>query len=173
MKENMILEAYTEQRLQLVMNWYLKDMESSFWGSQNVKDPHSMHNFCSGHSFIVLGFANEDDFKAGNLHVIGMVTIKDVDDISRNCVVGVLLDNSFRKKGMSVHVIDKLVDYCFYKLNMFRLSCHIISTNEASLKAAKKVGFVQEGTLRKQSFHNGKFEDVHIFGILKSDYKKR
>ncbi len=35
----------------------------------------------------------------------------------------------------------------------------------------KKVGFVQEGTLRQSLFYNDTYSDEIIMAILKSDYK--
>ena len=36
----------------------------------------------------------------------------------------------------------------------------------------KKCGFIVEGTLREAMFHQGKYSDFYVMGILKRDFKK-
>ena len=72
------------------------------------------------------------------------------------------------KKGwMTLGFLRLLHDYIFNQLGCRRVTSLIDESNEVALKQAKRVGFVEEGRLRKGA-EDG---DVLVFGMLKEDFK--
>jgi len=63
-----------------------------------------------------------------------------------------------------------LIEYAFHHLNLHRISSGAVEFNERSIKLHKKLGFQEEGRLRKERFENGKYWDRTLFGLLKEEY---
>ena len=49
------------------------------------------------------------------------------------------------------------------------MQARVIEGNEASARVLTKLGFREEGTLRKSLFRRGKFEDVQMFSLLRDE----
>ena len=43
--------------------------------------------------------------------------------------------------------------------------------NEGSRKVWEKLGFQKDGVLREQTFNEGKFKDIHIYGVLEDEWR--
>ena len=63
-----------------------------------------------------------------------------------------------------------LLLFAFRELNLNRLDRHVVSTNEAVIRACEKVGFVREGLLRKAAHIDGEYIDLVVLGILREDF---
>jgi ribosomal-protein-alanine N-acetyltransferase len=50
-----------------------------------------------------------------------------------------------------------------------RIHLVIVPGNEASVRSAKKCGFVHEGTVRGAFFNAGRNHDVHLYSLLRTD----
>jgi RimJ/RimL family protein N-acetyltransferase len=48
----------------------------------------------------------------------------------------------------------------------------VTAANEPMIRAAKKVGFVEEGVLRQASWSLGSFEDALIMGLLAQEWNE-
>lgn len=68
---------------------------------------------------------------------------------------------------MTLGFLRLLHDYIFNQLGCVRVTSLIDESNEKALKQAKRVGFVEEGRLRKGAENC----DVLVFGMLKEDFK--
>ncbi len=55
-------------------------------------------------------------------------------------------------------------------MHLHRIEALIGPDNIASLKLVKRLGFVEEGTLREHYFKNEIYEDSIIFSLLKQEY---
>jgi len=62
--------------------------------------------------------------------------------------------------------------YGFEELNLNRIWLRVYDTNPRARKAYEKAGFVYEGTLRQAEYKHGRYIDVHVMSILKSDWIK-
>lgn len=76
-----------------------------------------------------------------------------------------------RGKGYGSEALKLFVDYMFNlrQLNRFQLTADV--ENIASQKVAEKNGFVREGTLRSVAFNRGRFRDLHIYSMLRSEWE--
>lgn len=95
-----------------------------------------------------------------------------IDTHNRNAHLGYQLLPSFRGRGLGTDLIRVLCDYGFRIRGLHRLQIESTSDNEASLRAAQKVGFVIEGQLR-QSGWVGEFVDETILGMLATEWARK
>ena len=51
------------------------------------------------------------------------------------------------------------------------MSCEVFEFNERSIHLMKSVNMSIEGILRQEQFVHGRFVDVYIFSILKSEFE--
>jgi RimJ/RimL family protein N-acetyltransferase len=55
-------------------------------------------------------------------------------------------------------------------MNLHRVFLRIHEDNTSGIRCYEKVGFRPEGTMRESVFKEGKYYDVHITSILKSEF---
>jgi RimJ/RimL family protein N-acetyltransferase len=53
-----------------------------------------------------------------------------------------------------------------------RIQLHVAIENEGAVKVYQNNGFIIEGTLRQAMYHNGKYSDFYVMGLLRSDMHK-
>ena len=73
-------------------------------------------------------------------------------------------------QGFGTRVMELLLNHGFNTLNLNRLDLRVFAHNPRAIRVYQKVGFREEGLLRQAHYHNGHYIDVHIMGILKSEW---
>ena len=63
-----------------------------------------------------------------------------------------------------------MLQYSFDHLNLNRLYCEVFAFNKAVISLHKRLGFQVEGVLRQDMFHEEKYEDVVVMGLLRDEY---
>ncbi len=102
----------------------------------------------------------------GESRIIGMLSLSTiVMGAFRSCFVGYRLDKDEINKGLMTEALIKLTDIAFRDIGLHRLEANIMPKNKASLRAAEKAGFVNEGISRKYLQINGIWED-HVHMVL-------
>lgn len=81
----------------------------------------------------------------------------------------VIGDPRARGRGLGSDAVSLLVDHLFRTETVERLGATSDVENTASYRLLEKVGFRREGTLRKALFHHGRWHDVYVYGISRSD----
>lgn len=62
-----------------------------------------------------------------------------------------------------------LIEYCFNN-GMLRIETDVMEDNRKAIMLQKKLGFIQEGVLRKCFEFEGKYKNIVNFSILKEEY---
>ena len=85
--------------------------------------------------------------------------------------IGVLVGNkNYWGKGIATQAVDIACNYAFSVLSLRKLTGGTPDSNVAMCKCFERVGFKQEGRLRKQLLMQGTYCDHMLFGLLKDDY---
>jgi RimJ/RimL family protein N-acetyltransferase len=74
-------------------------------------------------------------------------------------------------KGYGLETTKLMIDYAFNTLNLNRIQLHVHVANKRAVNVYKKSGFQTEGTLRQAMFHQGKYCDFYVMGILAKDWR--
>jgi len=91
----------------------------------------------------------------------------------RICFMGLQIgEPDYWGKTYATEATSLLIDYGFKELNFHKIYAYIFTPNVASWKCAEKNGLIREGTLKKDSYINGKYEDTFVYSILKEDWLK-
>lgn len=104
--------------------------------------------------------------------LVGNCSIQKIDWIARCAEVGIFIGNkAYWGKGFGSEAMKLLLQFGFNRLNLNRIYLHVFETNPRAIRSYEKVGFKHEGRLRQDLFKNGKYIDVLIMGILRSEWE--
>ncbi|MFO3796562.1 MAG: GNAT family N-acetyltransferase [Anaerolineales bacterium] len=75
-------------------------------------------------------------------------------------------------QGYGSETVHLLCHHAFDTLNLHRVSLHVYDYNLRAIRAYEKCGFVKEGRLREARYKDGKYHDVWVMSILRSEWEK-
>jgi len=102
--------------------------------------------------------------------LVGDCVLHSIDKHNRFCEVGILLGKPHWAKGYGQQALSLLVDFAFRHNNMHRVGLEVLADDERAVGCYLKVGFVEEGRLRKRDWVNGAYHDVMVMGILDEEW---
>lgn len=74
-------------------------------------------------------------------------------------------------KGQGQALARSVLSFGFDELNLLRVTGKVLSQNTKSIALHRRMGFCCEGELRSHHFTNSGYQDVHLFGLLASEWK--
>ena len=103
---------------------------------------------------------------------LGMIALQNIDYINSNANYGIYLGNktSFNK-GIGFEATMILLDFAFNGMGLHRIGLEVLSSNKNAINLYKKIGFILEGTKKESYFLNGKFIDIEMMSILKTQIR--
>ncbi len=105
---------------------------------------------------------------------VGNIGLMDFEWSPRSAELGIFIgEKSLWDKGYGTEAVELLLHHGFQTLNLNRIYLRVFSTNLRARRSYEKVGFVLEGTLRQAVYRNGKYADIHIMSILRSEWSAR
>jgi RimJ/RimL family protein N-acetyltransferase len=118
---------------------------------------------------LVIEVRDDNDWKTiGNCGVFG------IDPVSRFGELGIMLGEKDEwNKGYGTEVMLLLVRHCFDTLNFNRVFLRVYAENLRAKRSYEKAGFVEEGRLREAVYKHGKYDDVIVMSILRSEWIAR
>lgn len=102
--------------------------------------------------------------------LIGTITIR-VDKTHKKAELAYWIGKEYWGNGYATEAAKEIVKYSFESLYLNRIWGKTMAKNPASSKVMMNVGMRKEGLLKQDIFQSGVFEDIHIYGLTKSDYK--
>jgi len=95
-----------------------------------------------------------------------------IDLHNRSAHLGISLLPEFRGRALGTDVVRVLCHYGFALRGMHRLQVDTLADNRAMLRAAMRVGFTQEGVLRRAVWVDGEFVDEVVLGLLAEEWTR-
>ena len=98
---------------------------------------------------------------------LGCVDLFEYDHVNRRAGVGILIyKDSDRNKGNGSEALSLICHYAKDALGLNQLFCHILESNETSLRLFKKTGFEIIGIKKKWRWMNDSWLDEYMLQIL-------
>lgn len=72
-----------------------------------------------------------------------------------------------------ISAIKSLEAYLFYEYSLHRISAFIPDQNLQARRLAHVLGYKTEGIIRQSFLVNKKYSDVHLFGLLRSEFDRQ
>lgn len=88
----------------------------------------------------------------------------------RKCSIGYELDAASEGQGLMREALAAMLDWGFAEMQLNRIEAQVHPQNEASLKLAAGLGFVQEGRLRQLGYWGGQYHDMLQLSLLRCDH---
>ena len=102
---------------------------------------------------------------------IGNARLSSVNWVHRRCMYGRLIGEAeYRTRGYGSEALILLLRYGFHHLGMNRIDSAAYADNEVSLASNRKVGFKREGVMRQASYKDGRFHDLVMLAMLRSEF---
>jgi diamine N-acetyltransferase len=114
-------------------------------------------------------FAIEVD---GNL--IGTTGLHHRDRRLQTSSFGIAIYNpDYLGRGYGRDALNVLLNWSFQIQNFRRIWLETWASNERALRCYQALGFVEEGRLREHGYYNGKYFDVVLMGMMRSEWEAR
>jgi RimJ/RimL family protein N-acetyltransferase len=104
---------------------------------------------------------------------VGTQRIGHIDWRSGVADIGVLVgDRSCWGRGYATDAVRIACRYAFGPLSLRRLTGGTPATNEAMCRCFSRLGFREEGRLRKHLLIRGRYDDHVLYGMIKEEYQE-
>lgn len=105
---------------------------------------------------------------------IGRIKVWEVNPYNGYVQLGYDIGPDYRSQGYMTEAVQAVIQYMLFQADANRVYCSVREGNLASRRVCEKCGMQHEGTLRQHyARQDGGFDDVRIYGILKSDLTGR
>lgn len=153
-----------------ILNEFWNDLELSSLGSNTAPTPSSVEEM---EKFLAEIDARDNHVRfviEAEGEVVGDCSLHEIDKHNRTCDVGIAIGKPFWNQGYGQEALRLLVDYAFKHHNMHRVGLEVLADDDRAVTCYRKVGFVEEGRLRKRDWVNGEYHDVMVMGILDEEW---
>ena len=112
--------------------------------------------------------------KGKSWKLIGNCGVFGINDVNRSTELGIMIgDKTEWNKGYGSEIMSLLVCHCFETLNLNRAFLKVYTENIRAVRSYEKAGFVLEGRLREAVYKFGKYDDVLIMSVLRSEWESK
>lgn len=152
------------------LNEFWSDLELASLGSNRAPKPHSVDQTQA----LFEDLAKLDDMVRFAIEaegeLVGDCSLHDIDKHNRTCDVGIAIGKPYWSQGYGQEALRLLVDFAFHHQNMHRVGLEALADDPRAVGCYRKVGFVEEGTLRKRDWALGEYHDVVLMSILAEEW---
>ncbi|WP_430790871.1 UDP-4-amino-4,6-dideoxy-N-acetyl-beta-L-altrosamine N-acetyltransferase [Virgibacillus flavescens] len=158
--------AYTD--LELIYTWRNQEEIRSLMFQRDPIDWSTHVNWFS--------FLQKDEHNVIKLFVEdneprGVVQVNNINRNDQTAEWGFYIGDQY-KKGLGTLLAYHALHFIFQELQIRKLTAQVLSTNPKSINFHSKIGFEQEGILRKQIKRDKQFIDVHLFAQFEHDWER-
>ncbi|QSG02616.1 GNAT family N-acetyltransferase [Natranaeroarchaeum sulfidigenes] len=104
---------------------------------------------------------------------VGTVGLNGIDTGNDRAELGYWVDPEHHRMGYGSDAASRIIEYGFQQLGLHRIEARVFEFNDASQALLESVGFVEEGVHRDAEFIDGVYQDVHWYGLLEGEWRKR
>ena len=104
---------------------------------------------------------------------IGFVEVWQTDRRMGTFRFGIWISDDKSGKGYATKSLVKILDFYFNELRYQKSDVYIYDFNIRSLEFHKKIGFTEEGRVRRQYYTSGGYHDAIYCGMTAEEYNER
>ncbi len=102
---------------------------------------------------------------------VGLIGLLSIDHKNRKAEYYISMgEPAYKGKGVASAASELLLDYAFVTLGLEKVYLYTETDNIAAQKLFRRLGFKEEGVLKKDLFSKGKFVDRFAYGITRDEY---
>jgi RimJ/RimL family protein N-acetyltransferase len=102
---------------------------------------------------------------------IGNIALQGIQQTNRSAEFAIVIgDRQAWGRGLGKEAARLLCDHGFDAMNLNRIHCGTLETNDAMRRLAASLGMEEEGRRRQAVFKGGRYLDVIEYGVLRLEY---
>ena len=106
-----------------------------------------------------------------NYELVGCCGLCYINWVQRFADLSLYIGNSYiDEEGLAYEACELLFDYGFGEIGLHKIWTEIYDFDSKKYDLYTRMGFAQDGLLRENYFHNGKWHDSRIMSLLASDW---
>lgn len=105
-----------------------------------------------------------------NHNKVGMIDPHSEDRRVGVFTCGIWIKPEFQNKGYATEAVTLVLKFYFEQLGYQKFNSSVHSYNYASIKLNEKMGFVNEGRIRRDVLSEGKYYDTILYGLTVEEY---
>lgn len=109
---------------------------------------------------------------AAERKVIGTIGLMWIQKENRSAEIGYSLSRQYWNRGLMTEAVEAILRFCFDTLHLNRIEAQYETDNPASGAVMRHAGMRREGVLRQRIYNKGRFTDVELYAILRTDYEE-
>lgn len=117
------------------------------------------------------GFRFVIENKAGEL--VGDITVDHCDQRVGSLSYGLNTKREHRRQGYASEAVLLVLRYYFQEMRYQKATVRVYSFNEPSMKLHEKLGFQQEGRIRRVVFTRGQYYDELVYGMTAEEFAEK
>lgn len=117
------------------------------------------------------GFRFIIENKAGEL--VGDITVNNCDQRIGSLSYGLNTKREHRRNGYASEAVLLVLRYYFQEMRYQKVTVRVYSFNEPSIKLHEKLGFQQEGRIRRTVFTRGQYYDELVYGMIAEEFAEK
>ena len=168
---NLLLRAPEPVDIDIIFNW---ENDMRIWHLGNTISPFSRFAieqfvmntdndiFSSKQLRLMIDWHSSTD----GTKTVGSIDLFDFDPLHKRAGIGILIDESSRRKGFASEALNLLIEYCFTILNLHQLYCNIEERNTESIRLFTKAGFITCGNKKEWLFRDGEWTNELMLQLI-------
>lgn len=104
--------------------------------------------------------------------IVGSIGYAPFDWVNRRAELGYWLAKDYQGQGLMTRSCQTLIRYAFEELKMNKVEIRCATGNTASGAIPQRLGFTQEGIIRQAEWLYDHYVDLHLFGLLESEWRQ-
>lgn len=169
--KNVNLRVMEKEDIPLVVEWFNNPKVLGEYNSLRQRSRTDMEKAFEGENFsefYVFLIEKKDGSKIGFIDHFNVLW----NGIGRLLTIAYCLIPTERGKGYCTEATQIMVDYLFLTKEISCIQATTFVKNIASQRVLEKVGFKQEGIMRKRFYIRGIWQDQILFSILREEWKE-
>jgi RimJ/RimL family protein N-acetyltransferase len=112
--------------------------------------------------------------EAGDETLVGAVYLVGIDWVNRSAEFALWIgEAAWQGKRIGEAATRLVLAHAFDDLNLERIHLTVLRHNERAIRLYRKLGFVDEGVLRRAAYKGGQYRDLLAMAILRDEHAAR
>ena len=105
---------------------------------------------------------------------IGVISLMNISEVNSSAELSIIVGHpEDRHHGYGAEAIATLLDYAFSERGLNRVGLSVFEFNEDAISTYTKLGFREDGRLRRALSRDGAFHDAILMSVLKEEWVPR
>ena len=169
------LVAQNSKWAELICKWRndpnIRQYSRNAWPRSLDDVKRRFENIPNGHTRDYVGFII---YHKSDKRPIGDIGLNRIDWVSRNANIFAMIgEPDYWGKGIVGEAAKLVLKYAFTELNLHKIKASVFTPKESSLRAAEKLGLNKEAITKEAMYVDGKYHDIHKWGLTKEEWLKK